>query len=71
MTAGVELKVGREVAVEFTPPFTGLPIRVRGIVRNRARYRYGVEFVSANAEEAQQVNQLRCLLQTLTSMAAE
>ncbi len=45
VTAGVELKVGREVAVEFTPPFTELPIRVRGIVRNRAGYRYGVEFV--------------------------
>jgi hypothetical protein len=28
VTAGVELTVGREVAVEFTPPFSGIPIRV-------------------------------------------
>ncbi len=71
VTAGVELKVGREVAVEFTPPFTGLPIRVRGIVRNRTGYRYGLEFVTANAEETEQVTHLRSLLQTLTSMAKE
>ena len=71
VTAGVELKVGREVAVEFTPPFTGLPIRVRGIVRNRAGYRYGVEFVMANQEETEQVDHLRSLLQTLTIIAKE
>jgi len=71
VTAGVELKVGREVAVEFTPPFTGLPIRVRGIVRNRTGYRYGVEFIMANAEETEQVTHLQSLLQTLTSMAKE
>jgi len=47
------LKVGREVAVEFTPPFTGLPIRVRGIVRNPAGYHYGMEFVRENAEETE------------------
>jgi PilZ domain len=71
VTAGVELKVGREVAVEFTPPFTGLPIRVRGIVRNRTGYRYGVEFVMANPEETEQVDHLRSLLQTLTSISKE
>lgn len=71
VTAGVELKVGREVAVEFTPPFTGLPIRVRGIVRNRTGYRYGLEFVTANAEETEQVTHLRSLLQTLTSIAKD
>jgi hypothetical protein len=59
------------VGIEFTPPFTGLPIRVRGIVRNRTGYRYGVEFVMANQEETEQVNHLRSLLQTLTSIANE
>jgi hypothetical protein len=71
VTTGVELKVGREVAVEFTPPFTVVPIRVRGIVRNRTGYRYGLEFVTANAEETEQVTHLRSLLQTLTSIAKD
>ena len=71
VTAGAELKVGNEIAIEFTPPFTGLPIRVRGIVRNRAGYRYGVEFLMENAEETEQVTHLRSLPHTLTSMAKE
>ncbi len=71
VTAGVELKVGREVAVEFTPPYTGIPIRVRGIVRNRTGYRYGMEFLTENAVETEQVNQLRSLLQTLSTLAQE
>jgi hypothetical protein len=37
------------VALEFTPPYAGPPIRVRGTVRNRAGYRYGVEFLIENA----------------------
>lgn len=65
VTAGVELKVGREIAVEFTPPYSGLPIRVRGVVRNRAGYRYGVEFVAEHAEETEQVTRLQSVLRTL------
>jgi hypothetical protein len=68
VTAGVELDVGHEVAVEFTPPYTGIPIRVRGIVRNRVGYRYGVEFVTDNADETEQLNHLRSLLQTLSKL---
>jgi hypothetical protein len=71
VTADAELKAGNEIAVEFTPPFAGLPIRVRGIVRNRTGYRDGIEFLRENAEETEQVTHLRSLLQTLTSMARE
>lgn len=70
VTAGVELEPGRDVAIEFTPPFSGLPIRVRGTVRHRAGYRYGVEFVTENSEESDQVNRLRLMLQTLSSPAS-
>ena len=65
ITAGVELKLGDGVAVEFTPPYAGAPIRVRGVVRNRTGYRYGVEFTIENSEDSGQVNRLRPMLQTL------
>ncbi|HST10233.1 MAG TPA: PilZ domain-containing protein [Terriglobales bacterium] len=44
LTAGVELRLGDEIHIEFTPPYSGSPIRIRGVVRNRAGYRYGMEF---------------------------
>ena len=49
VAAGAELRPGREVAIEFTPPYTSVPIRVRGTVRNRTGYRYGVEFLTESA----------------------
>lgn len=54
------------MALEFTPPYADPPIRVRGTVRNRAGYRYGVEFLIENAEESEQVNRLRPMLQVLS-----
>jgi len=41
---GVELEVGEEIEIEFTPPYSGEPIRVVSTVRNRD-YRYGCEFM--------------------------
>lgn len=69
--AGVELSVGREVAVEFTPPFSGIPIRVHAAIRNRAGYRYGVEFLMEIPDETETVNQLRSLLQTLSQLSKD
>ncbi len=66
VTAGAELKPGDYVAIEFTPAYTGIPIRVRGIVRNRAGYHYGVEFVTETEEETEQVNRLRLMLQIMS-----
>ena len=42
---GVELEVGEEIEIEFTPPYSGEPIRVVSTVRNRDGYRYGCEFM--------------------------
>lgn len=67
LTAGVELKPGDETAIEFTPPYSGLPIRIRGVVRNRVGYRYGIEFLAVNDQEAKQVEQLRTMLGVLRS----
>jgi hypothetical protein len=59
----VELKPGDETEIEFTPPYSGVPIRIRGIVRNR----YGMEFVAADARECEQVDRLRLMLAVMSS----
>ena len=64
LSAGVELGIGDEVEVEFTPPYSGEPIRVRSAVRNRDGYRYGVEFIAENKGERQKVVRLRHVLRT-------
>ena len=61
---GVELGLGEEIEVEFTPPYSGKPIRVRSEVRNRNGYRYGVELVPEGMEERSEVTRLRQMLTT-------
>ncbi len=65
--AGTELSVGMFIAVEFTPPYSGSPIRVRCIVRNRNGYTYGVEFLMENDDDHQSVHQIRAVLAGLGS----
>jgi hypothetical protein len=67
--AGVELSTDEQVAVEFTPPYSGQPIRVRGFVRNRSGYTYGVEFITENDADYTNVWQLQSILKTLRSSA--
>ena len=62
VAAGIELRIGDEMWVEFTPPYSGEPIRVRAVVRNRSGYRYGVEFLSESADESERNARLRELL---------
>jgi len=61
---GVELGLGDEIDVEFTPPYSGTPIRVRSEVRTRDGYRYGVEFVPEDKKERSEVTRLRQMLKT-------
>ena len=61
---GAELGLGEEIEVEFTPPYSGEPIRVRSEVRNRTGYRYGVEFVPEGKKERSEVARLRQMLKT-------
>ena len=65
-SAGVELKVGDQVEVEFTPAYSGHPIRVRAIARNRTGYSYGVEFVASSDQER---NEIVCLRDNLLTMS--
>ena len=65
--AGTELSIGDQVLVEFTPPYTGQPIRVRCFVRNRAGYRYGVEFITENDDDYESVNRIETVLKSMGS----
>ena len=65
--AGTELAIGAQVAVEFTPPYSGNPIRVRGFVKNRSGHRYGVEFITESDSDYQSVHQIETVLRSLGS----
>ncbi len=65
---GVELKIDDHVAVEFTPPYSGEPIRVRARVIHRKGYNYGVEFLLHTSDDLENVARLR---QALGAMATQ
>lgn len=56
--AAANLPLGSHVNVEFKTPHTDEPVRVRGKVRNRSVYLYGVEFLSDKSEDRQQLARL-------------
>lgn len=60
--AGIEISVDEQVAVEFTPPYTGQPIRVRCVVRNRQGYNYGVKFLLENENDEHRAEEIRSVL---------
>jgi PilZ domain len=62
---GAELALGQQVAVEFTPPYLGQPIRVRCFVRNRTGYSFGVEFITENDADYRAVAQLEMALKAV------
>ena len=39
------LEMGSQIQVEFLPPQNKEPVRVSGIVRHRALYLYGIDFL--------------------------
>jgi hypothetical protein len=61
----VDLQVGAQVAVEFTPPHSEQPVRARCFVRNRQRDIYGLEFITENDSDYESVAQIEALLATM------
>ena len=57
-----ELGLGDKIELEFTPPYSGKPIRVRSEVCNRTENRYGVKFIPEGKEERGEVARLRQML---------
>jgi hypothetical protein len=51
MFAAANLPIGSQVKVEFKNPRTLEPVQVRGKVRNRSVYLYGVEFLPERFED--------------------
>jgi PilZ domain len=66
--AGIELPNGEQVAVEFTPPDSEHPVRVRGFVCNRSGYTYGIKFITENDADYSNVGQLEVALKSLGSV---
>ena len=60
--APIDMNVGDPVEVEFTPAYSGMPVRVRAIVRNRCRYIYGLEFQAKDAVEQERIDLVGQLL---------
>lgn len=69
--AGLELKSGDLVLIEFTPPFSAGPVRAKGIVRHRRGYNYGVEFVLENDSDKEQTERFRGLLRLAAGNATQ
>jgi PilZ domain len=63
VNAFVELALDESIEVEFTPPYSGEPIRARAVVRNRDGYRYGLEFLSETPSDCERVMDIRVALQ--------
>src|SRR4029077_759734 len=59
--AGVELRIGDIVEIEFTPAYSGQPLRVKTEVRNRRGYSYGIEYLNDTTIEQTQEARLRDL----------
>lgn len=61
--AGIELTVGEEIAVEYTPAYSGTPIRARAVVRDRRGYKYGLELLLETNEDMENAGRIRAILQ--------
>src|ERR1700738_2322133 len=59
--------MGDQVEIEFTPAYSGHPIRVRAVARDGNGYSYGVEFVASSDQDRHEISSLREHLQTLPS----
>jgi hypothetical protein len=69
--AGLELKTGDEVSIEFTPPFSAGPVRARGVVRHRRGYNYGIEFLLETEADKEQTERFRGLLRMAAGNATQ
>jgi hypothetical protein len=65
--AGIELSIGDQVGVEFTPPYSGRSIVVRCFVRDGGGGRYGVEFIAENDADYESVGQIESILRKVVS----
>ena len=65
------VQLGDQVQVEFTPPYSGIKLRVRGMVRNADGNRCGIEFLAADEGERQEVALFRRMLRAAADRLGE
>lgn len=65
---GMELSLDETVALEFTPPYSGVPIRARCRVCNRTGYTYGLEFLAETEEDLENAGQISTVLRSMGSI---
>jgi len=53
-TAGWE--VGVSVNLQFSVPVATIPLRIRGVIRNRTGYRYGFEFAELTPQQQETIS---------------
>ena len=58
VSADIDLSVGAQVGVEFTPPYSDQSMTFRCFVRNRKGNLYGVEFITENDEDYRNAGKL-------------
>lgn len=58
VSADINLPVGAQVGVEFTPPYSDQSMTFRCFVRNRDGNLYGVEFITENDADYRKAGEL-------------
>ena len=51
----VELEVGQELRLSFQMPYRSTPVQLKAVVRNRARFRYGLEFTEMTRDQQEMI----------------
>lgn len=58
ISASIDLPVGVQIGVEFTPPYSTQSMNFRCFVLNRNCNRYGVEFITENDQDYRKAGEL-------------
>lgn len=68
VVAGIDMRTGEQVTVEFTPPLATDSLRLWAAVRNRHGDYYGLEFLAENDGERAQVKRFQNDLRAATQV---
>jgi hypothetical protein len=53
--APLELEVGQELKLSFQMPYRSSPVQLKAVVRNRSRFRYGLEFTDITRHQKEMI----------------
>ena len=65
--ADIDLSVGAQIGVEFTPPYSDEPMMFRCFVRTRDGNCYGVEFITESDEDYRKSGELQAELAAMNA----